>query len=120
MVPSKSFEYYAEHDATQSLTTDNAGVVATTPSKNGFFVHRKNTAEFIVYERANDPDEDWIPNVEEDKVGTIWNVKKTYPAAKFHGDPYDWEFWAEWRTKRLIPISCTDEKDWANPGLQTK
>ncbi|MCK6694217.1 MAG: hypothetical protein L6Q97_19210 [Thermoanaerobaculia bacterium] len=57
-----------------------------------------------------------------------WLAGLTHNGA-YHGKPNDQEFWAEWRSKQLIDpatkrlkagLFCDEDKDWANPGLQTK
>ncbi len=94
--------------------------------QNGIVVIGEGT-KFWVYERHNDPDEDFVPNAIEDEMGTNWLWGRTF-IGDYHGKPTDQEYWAEWRSARLInkvtgKIKAGEidkEKDWANPGMQTE
>ncbi|MCK6691043.1 MAG: hypothetical protein L6Q97_02955, partial [Thermoanaerobaculia bacterium] len=101
----KNFLFYAEHDAIQKVTyTDNQGaapIITIYNSKNGFVLERKGSNKFAVYERHNDIDGDWVPNLAEDEMGATWLAGLTHNGA-YHGKPNDQEFWAEWRSKQLI------------------
>jgi len=80
------------------------------------------------YNRANDPDDDFIPNEVEDKLGTNWNSPRSHPNhergdTKVNGRTQvpDQEFWADQyvfdRYDKVEPGK--PDKDWANPGAQS-
>ena len=81
------------------------------------------------FDRPNDPDGDFIPNVEEDRVGTNWQHKLTHTNHKrgklktSNGLDQlpDQEFWADQymfdRFRKVTPGNPS--KDWANPGEQS-
>lgn len=97
-------------------------VVDGTPSRNGIIVVRK-AQELTVYERANDPDNDRLPNATEDDIGTSWQMMISYPTfrEKWGGkDNGDSEFWAEYISKEVVETKFDKEKDWSNPGMQTE
>jgi hypothetical protein len=89
----------------------------------------KRGQNLTVYLRANDPDEDYLPNLVEDTIGTAWSNKISHPtharAKKMvdeEGREYvpDQEFWADrYALRRLEAIRKDPEKDWANPGAQS-
>ncbi len=115
------FVYWSEHDAAAVVKESTATGVKPIASLTGFIIDHNNSLDFIIYARANDEDGDWIPNLEEDAIGMMWNNDATFGEAFYHPvkEKNDREVWAEWRTKELVDPVCTEEKDWANPGLQT-
>ncbi|TAK37078.1 MAG: hypothetical protein EPO28_12680 [Saprospiraceae bacterium] len=129
--------FWSEHNTVVQCTfTDNTKYPPTTTShtsRNGIVLTIVGT-KVNVYERHNDLDGDFLPNLLEDSIGLNWKRYVSYSGGDYHGDcdiPYncnDQEFWAEWATKFMVDEKtgkvkkgiCDPKKDWANPGLQTK
>jgi hypothetical protein len=84
---------------------------------------------FEIFKAANDPDKDYIPSREEDRVGTSWQKDLSHPKHErgktFSSDGKkqipDQEFWADQymfdNFKKVIPGN--PGADWANPGAQS-
>lgn len=89
----------------------------------------KRGQNLTIYLRANDPDDDYLPNTAEDTLGTAWYTNRSHPtharAEKLvseEGRDYvpDQEFWADkYSLRRLAAILQDPKKDWANPGAQS-
>jgi hypothetical protein len=81
------------------------------------------------FNRANDPDDDYVPNQVEDQIGTSWQHDLTHTnharGKRFSSSGArqlpDQEFWADhymFQQYNLVEPGNPD-KDWANPGAQT-
>ena len=105
-------------------TVKGSFILFTTKKKYSY--HALKLEEF---NRANDYDNDFIPNEEEDRIGTWWKNKQTHikhargDTISASGLPQcpDQEFWADqymFDRYNLVEPGKPD-KDWANPGAQT-
>ena len=122
--------------------TERASITWTGPRRNrvgtlkGRFefntVDRKHVFGGTVYEefrRANDPDNDFVPNQIEDRIGTSWQHIGTHsnhargsrtsasglpqiPDQEFFADQHVFDNWN-------LVAPGQPERDWANPGAQT-
>ncbi|MBI4535898.1 MAG: hypothetical protein HY708_06440 [Ignavibacteriae bacterium] len=114
----KNFTFVTERNGLESFTERLGERTTTYSTKNGIIIERSGSLRFKVYERPNDPDDDSVPNVVEDSIGTSWIHFTTHPGF-YHPLKNDREFYAEWRTRDIVSPDCKTEKDWSNPGLQT-
>ena len=83
------------------------------------------------YQRANDPDDDFVPNRVEDEIGLNWNSVRTHPGHKRgrlltsdgeHAQVPDQEFYADYHFFQHFDEAFRAGKparDWANPGSQS-
>ncbi len=106
------------------LLTGNNFEIATVAKR-----YRCRGLELTEYDRANDPDKDYVPNQVEDRLGLDWNKQRTHPdhargnLVSHMGAPQipDQEFWADryafdhW--DQVVPGKPS--LDWANPGAQS-
>lgn len=110
---------YSEMDGYEPIPAGEFPAGVDRNIRNGLIIVFASSVKVEIYERPNDPDNDWIPNRVEDQIGTIWNKYKTH-ANFYHPKKNDREFWAEWLTRNLVGGLVDPERDWANPGWQTQ
>jgi hypothetical protein len=107
---SGSFTLISEHGA--------ATVSGEATDANGLIIEHMGDV-VTVSGRANDPDDDYIPSVVEDALGLNYNAFTTF-GDFYHPLHNDREVWAEYSTRKISELECTKERDWANPGMQTR
>ncbi len=112
-----------EGTQTGLLTGNNFEIVTVTKR------YRCRGLELTEYDRANDPDKDYVPNQVEDRLGLDWNNRRTHadhargnlishigapqvPDQEFWADRYAFDHWDQVEPGKPA-------LDWANPGSQT-
>jgi hypothetical protein len=114
----------------QSGHTGTVNVRGSFEIRNGTYKWVFHSNTLTVFRRANDPDEDFIPNAVEDNMGLRWDSDTTHhnharsgnrtssghpqlPDQEFFADQYAFDNW-----KKVDPGN--PDKDWANPGAQSE